>query len=59
MRSIDEEAVQILTTNLLDFMKGSTDEKIFSAYLFNQLTDLFETATVLEWFLDWARTEGK
>jgi hypothetical protein len=55
MESIDEEAVKIITTNLLDFMKGKTEEKNFSAYLFSQLTDVFDTGTVLEWFLDWAR----
>lgn len=58
MRSINEEAIRILTNNLLDFMKGKTDEKIFCSYLFSQLTDIFETGTVLEWYLDWARTES-
>ena len=54
MESIDEEAVQILTNNLLGFMKVKTDHKIFHqfcAYLFSELTELFPTEMVISDYL--------
>ena len=39
MESIDEEAVQILTNNLLGFMKVKTDHKIFHHFALIFLTN--------------------
>ena len=53
MESIDEEAVQILTNNLLGFMKVKTDHKIFHQFchLFSELTELFPTEMVISDYL--------